>query len=52
MAECSKDKEEICVCKDCGVDNCYRFNCMECESKKEKDINEMLRCNNYREIGG
>lgn len=47
MAKCNKEMEEICLCKDCAVTNCERYNCQECENE---NIHEVFCCNCFREI--
>lgn len=50
MARCNKETEEICLCKDCAVTNCERFNCNECNNTPNEKIHEVFCCNCFREI--
>lgn len=50
MGECNKETEEICLCRDCGVTNCERYNCQECEATPREQIHEVFFCNSFREI--
>lgn len=50
MAICSKEKEEICLCRDCAVLDCERYNCGECASIDKAKIHEVFFCNTFREI--
>lgn len=50
MRLCPKELEEICLCKDCAVVNCERYNCSECGSTKKENIHEVFCCNIFREI--
>lgn len=49
MVKCSKEKEELCLCKDCQVSNCERFNCFECDGIQLEKIHEVFFCNTFRE---
>lgn len=49
MAKCNKETEEICLCRDCGVSNCERFNCQKCENTAYEKIHEVFYCNDFRE---
>lgn len=49
MAICEPEKEEICLCRDCSVHNCERYNCQECMSTKKENIHEVFFCNTFRE---
>lgn len=48
MAKCSKEKEKLCLCKDCKVSNCERFNCFECDGKQPEKIHEVFFRNTFR----
>lgn len=49
MDKCSEEKEELCLCKDCKVSNCGRFNCSECDGIHPEKIHEVFFCNTFRE---
>ena len=42
MEICEKEKEEICLCRDCAVHTCERFNCQECENRDSENIHEVF----------
>lgn len=50
LSKCNKETEEICLCRDCAVSNCERFNCQECERTPHEKIHEVFCCNCFREI--
>ena len=50
MSICDKQKEEICLCRDCAVTNCERYNCQECASVTNDKIHEVLFCNVFRKM--
>jgi hypothetical protein len=49
MAKCSKQTEDMCLCRDCAVINCERYNCRECETFTPERIHEVFFCNSFRE---
>lgn len=49
MAECREEIEEICLCRDCAVINCYRCDCCYCE-EHDDDIHEVFFCNQFKEV--
>lgn len=49
MAKCSKQTEDMCLCRDCTVINCERYNCRECETITHERIHEVFFCNSFRE---
>jgi hypothetical protein len=49
MAKCSKQTEDMCLCRDCAVINCERYNCRECETITHERIHEVFFCNSFRE---
>lgn len=50
MAKCSKEIEELCLCRDCAVANCERYNCNECNDTMIEKIHEVFCCNQFREM--
>lgn len=50
MAKCNKETEEICLCRDCDVSSCERFNCQECENTAYEKIHEVFYCNCFNEL--
>lgn len=49
MARCSKEIEELCLCRDCAVTNCERYNCVACDNIPPEKIHEVFCCNCFRE---
>ena len=50
IASCSPETEEICLCRDCAVSNCERYNCQECEAVSEEKLHEVFCCNSFKEM--
>lgn len=50
IASCNPATEEICLCRDCAVSNCERYNCQECEAVSKEKIHEVFCCNSFKEI--
>lgn len=49
MARCDKQTEDICLCRDCAVTSCLRYNCCECETITHEKIHEVFFCDYFHE---